>query len=218
MLRNPTYAGAYAYGKTRFVPQKAASHKRYKQRIDQDQWKVLIQDRYPAYITWKDFMSIQKTLEDNMTKYNRLNSSGVPREGAALLQGIVYCGKCGHQMTVQYRQGGQYRCNYLYQQRCLPLCIATRSPAVDETVAAEVLAAVDVAEFDLLNQAIQQLQAKQDALGLAKQQELQRLGYEVDRAEKQYQLCDPENRLVASELERRWEESLKRYRQAEQTH
>lgn len=134
MIRNPTYAGAYAYGKTRFVPQKSASHKRYKQRIDQDQWKVLIQNRHPAYVTWSQFMSIQKTLENNLARYNILNSSGAPREGAALLQGIVYCGRCGHQMTVQYRQAGQYRCNYLYQQRCLPVCLVTRSTIVDMVV------------------------------------------------------------------------------------
>lgn len=216
MLRNPTYAGAYAYGKTRFVPQKAASHKRYKQRIDQDQWKVLLQDRYPAYITWDAFQSIQKILENNMAHYNSLNSAGVPRQGAALLQGIVYCGKCGHQMTIQYRQGGQYRCNYLYQQRCLPICISTRSPIVDEVIAEEVLATLDVADFDLLDQSLKKLGEATASIELARQQKLQRLRYEAQRAETQYQLCDPENRLVASELERRWEDAMKLCRQAEQ--
>lgn len=216
MLRNPTYAGAYAYGKTRFVPQKADPNKRFKQRISQDQWKVLLRDRYPAYITWDDFVSIQAILETNMARYNSLNSSGVPRQGAALLQGIVYCGRCGHQMTIQYRQGGQYRCSYLYQQRCLPVCLTTRSPIVDELVSNEVLAVLDVAELDLLNESLKQIGESHQAIEKAQQQKLQRLRFESQRAETQYQLCDPENRLVASELERRWEEAMSRCLQAEQ--
>lgn len=218
MIRNPTYAGAYAYGKTRFVPQKSASHKRYKQRIDLDQWKVLIQDRHPSYITWEQFMSIQKILEGNMARYNSLNSAGAPREGAALLQGIVYCGRCGHQMTVQYRQGGQYRCNYLYQQRCLPICLVTRSPAVDEIVSEEILDAVSCGEFDLFEQSLRRRSEQQEALQNARQQELERLRYAAERAEKQYQLCDPENRLVASELEHRWEEALAAHRGAQESY
>jgi DNA invertase Pin-like site-specific DNA recombinase len=216
MVRNPTYAGAYAYGKTRFVPQKSASHKRYKQRIEQDQWKVLIQDRHQAYVTWEQFMTIQERLESNLVKYNSLNSSGIPRQGAALLQGIVYCGKCGHQMTVQYRQGGQYRCNYLYQQRCLPVCLSTRSPPVDEIVEAEVLGAVSHAEIGLLERSLQELHEQRSSLQKARLQKLERLRYEVARAENQYQLCDPENRLVASELEHRWEEALAALSLAEQ--
>lgn len=218
MVRNPTYAGAYAYGKTRFVPQRSASHKRYKQRIDQDQWKVLIKDQHPAYVTWEQFMVIQQTLENNLVRYNSLNSAGTPRRGAALLQGIVHCGKCGHQMTVQYHQGGQYRCNYLYQQRFQPVCLSTRSGAVDRVVEGELLAAIDSAELSLLEAAIARVNESKAMLYKARAQQLQRLRYEVDRAEKQYQLCDPENRLVASELERRWEDSLHALRAAEHEH
>ncbi len=218
MLRNPTYAGAYAYGKTRFVPQKTASHKRYKQRIDQDQWKVLLRDLHPGYITWDSFQSIQEILEGNMARYNSLNSAGTPRAGSALLQGLLYCGKCGHQMTVQYRQGGQYRCNYLYQQRCLPVCISTRSTPVDQLVAEEVFGTLNAAEFDLLSCSITQLSSTHETIALARQQKLQRLHYEAQRAETQYHLCDPQNRLVASELERRWEEAMRLYREAKQAH
>lgn len=216
LLRNPTYAGAYAYGKTCFVPQKSASHKRYKQRIGQDQWKVLIKDRHPAYVTWDQFMAIQKILENNLMRYNSHAASGTPRAGAALLQGIVHCGRCGHQMTIQYRQGGQYRCNYLYQQRCQPVCLTARSTPVDDVVANAVLEAVTATEFDLFEQSLQELNKRQQALDKAKSQELERLRYDAQRAEKQYQLCDPENRLVASELESRWEKALATYREAGQ--
>lgn len=216
MLRNPTYAGAYAYGKTRFVPQKTASHKRRKQRIDQDQWKVLIRDRHPAYIDWSQFMSIQKILEENHARYVSGNSPGIPRQGAALLQGIVYCGKCGHQMTVQYRQGGQYRCNYLYQQRCQPVCLTTRSPAVDEVVSAAVLEALTQPEFDLFKESLVRLEKEEEKLLTAKKQEVERCRYQAELAERQYEHCDPANRLVAAELESRWEQSLQAYKEAEE--
>ncbi len=216
MIRNPTYAGAYAYGKTRFIPQTKASHKRRKQRIDQDQWKVLIQDRHSPYIGWDQFMSIQKMLEDNHAQYLRNCSSGAPRQGQAMLQGIVYCGKCGHQMTVQYHQGGQYRCNYLYQQCCKTVCLTIRSNAVDIIVSAAVLEALESAQFDLFEQSLSHLQQDHDALQKASTHELQRLRYQAELAERQYQHCDPANRLVAAELERRWEESLHAFRDAEQ--
>lgn len=216
MIRNPTYAGAYAYGKTRFIPQNAAPHKRRKQRIDQDQWKVLLQNHHPPYVTWDQFMKIQETLENNHAEYSRKQSSGVPRQGAALLQGIVYCARCGHQMTVQYHQRGQYLCNYLYQTRRSPVCSTVRSDVVDRVVEGAFLAALDPIELDLLAEAEKRLTEDAAQVSRARQQQLQRLHYQVDRAERQYQLCDPANRLVASELERRWQEALEALRDAEQ--
>lgn len=218
MLRNPTYAGAYVYGKTRFVPQNKAPHKRRKQRIDQDQWKVLIQDRHSPYISWDQFMAIQKVLEDNHTEYARRSSAGVPRQGTTLLQGIVYCGRCGHQMTVQYHQGGQYRCNYLQQQRCLPVCLTIRSAAVDMEVSSAIQEALSDAQFDLYEQSLSRLNQESDLLRKAKKQELERLRYRNELAERQYQYCDPANRLIAAELEKRWEESLRAFTDAERAY
>ena len=160
-------------------------------------------------------MSIQQTLENNPARYNSLNSAGTPRPGAALLQGIVHCGKCGHQMTVQYSQGGQNRCNYLYQQRFQPVCLSTRSDAIDRVVERELLAAISTSELNLLEAAIQRVNERNAILHKARTQKFQRLQYEVERSQKQYQRCDPENRLVASELERRWEDALNALRVAE---
>lgn len=104
ILRNPAYAGAFVYGRTRTVRRLEAGDARPRQqRRDQSEWSVIVQNRYPSYIAWETYQQIQATLRDNYAEYDRNKSRGVPREGAALLQGAVYCGECGHKMFVQYK-------------------------------------------------------------------------------------------------------------------
>jgi DNA invertase Pin-like site-specific DNA recombinase len=216
MLRNPTYSGAYAYGKTRFVPQNSAPHKKRKQRIDRDQWKVLLTDHHPGYVSWEEFVKIQQLLEANHAEYARKRSPGAARSGAALLQGIVYCGQCGHQMTIQYRQHPKYTCNYLHQQRRTGVCAIVRADVIDAAVVPAFWNILSAEELDLFLQA--QCLIDQEIAGLerARAQELQRLRYQAELAERQYQHCDPANRLVAGELERRWELALQALREAEE--
>lgn len=216
ILRNPTHAGSYAYGKTRHVPQDSAPHKRRKKPIDVSQWKVLLHGRHESYIDWATFERIQTLLTENFAAYCRKPSLGVPRKGAALLQGIVFCGRCGHQMTIQYRQGPRYICNHLYQGRRLPVCQRVASPRVDDAVLTAFWQALAPAELDLLEKAQLQLTDEAEQIEMARTQQLQRLQYQVRLAERQYQACDPDNRLVASELERRWEEALRTLRSAEE--
>jgi hypothetical protein len=216
MLRNPTYAGAYAYGKTRFVPQNSAPHKRRKKPIDASQWKVLLHDRHEGFIDWTTFERIQALLSDNFAAYCQKPSRGAPRKGAALLQGIVFCGQCGHQMTIQYRHGAKYICNHLYQGRRLPVCQRVRAERVDAAVVAAFWQALAPAELELLEQAQRQLAAEAELVQRARLLQLQRLRYQVRLAERQYQACDPDNRLVAGELERRWEQALRELRSAEE--
>lgn len=216
LVRNPTYAGAYAYGKTRFVPQNSAPHKRRKMPIDASQWKVLLHDRHEGYIDWATFERIQALLADNFTAYCHQPSRGTPRPGAALLQGIVFCGQCGRQMTIQYRQGPKYVCNHLYQGRRLPVCQRVRAERVDAAVVVAFWQALAPVELDRLEQAQRQLAAEAEQIHKARALQLQRLHYQVRLAERQYQACDPENRLVASELERRWEQGLRELRNAEE--
>jgi DNA invertase Pin-like site-specific DNA recombinase len=216
MLRNPTYAGAYAYGKTRYVPQNSAPHKRRKKPVDASQWKVLLHDRHEGYIDWVTFERIQAILTDNFAAYCQKPSRGAPRKGAALLQGIAFCGQCGRQMTAQYRQGPLYVCNHLYQGRRLPVCQRVRAESVDAAVVTAFWQALAPAELQLLDQAQRQLAAEAEQIRKARLQQLQRLQYHVRLAERQYQACDPDNRLVASELERRWEQTLCELRNAEE--
>ena len=215
LLRNPTYAGAYTYGRTRHVPQDAAPHKRRKRPLEMREWKVLLQDRYPAYVSWDSFVKIQAMLRDNHAEYHHKQSRGIPRQGPALLQGIVYCGQCGHQMTVEYRQGTKYICNYLYQQRRQPVCLRAPALPVEQQVVEAFWQVLTSAELDLLTKAEHLRQAETEQVGKARSQQMQRLRYQSQLAERQYRKADPDNRLVAAELERRWELSLRELRAAE---
>jgi hypothetical protein len=103
ILKNPAYAGAFVYGRTRAVPRADAPHLRVQKPLPMDQWKVCLRDKYPAYIGWDTFERIQAMVRDNYSEYDRNKSRGVPRPGKALLHGIVYCGECGHKMVVQYK-------------------------------------------------------------------------------------------------------------------
>jgi hypothetical protein len=161
MLRNPTYAGAYAYGKTRFIPQNGAPHKRRKKRVDASLWKVLIKEHHEGYIDWPAFEGIQTLLMDNFAAYCQKSARGTPRNGSALLQGIVFCGQCGHQMTIQYRQGAKYTCNRLHQERRLPVCQVVGAQRVDTAVIAAFWKALAPAELELLEQAQSQLALNQ---------------------------------------------------------
>jgi DNA invertase Pin-like site-specific DNA recombinase len=111
VLKNPAYAGAFVYGRTRAVPRANAPHERVQKPLPMDEWKICHRDKYPAYIDWDTFVTIQAMIRDNSNSYNRNQSRGVPRPGKALLHGIVYCGECGHQMVVQYKGGTRYLCN-----------------------------------------------------------------------------------------------------------
>ena len=90
--------------------------------LPREQWRVVVRDKCPAYVSWETFEKIQAMLRDNHAEYDRNKTRGTPREGEALLHGIVYCGACGHKMVVQYKGGARYLCNYLRQQHGTPVC------------------------------------------------------------------------------------------------
>ena len=208
ILRNPAYAGAFAYGKTGTVRKLDGTRLRQKRRAMED-WTVLLKDRHPAYISWETFESIQKTLSDNYAEYDRNKSRGTPRDGAALVQGLAYCGQCGHKMVVQYKGGARYLCNFHRQQKQQPVCQYLPAAPIDEYVVNSFFQAISPAELDLYELAMQQCDDRWVEVKAAQQRELQRLRYEVDLARRQYDRVDPDNRLVAAELERRWESALR---------
>src|SRR5262249_11299046 len=105
ILKNPAYAGAFVYGRTRTLRKETASQQEKQVQLPMDQWKIRVNDVYPAYISWETFERIQAMLHDNYAEYDRNKTRGIPRPGAALLHGIVYCGECGHKLVVQYKGG-----------------------------------------------------------------------------------------------------------------
>jgi len=155
-------------------------------------------------------------LSDNLNEYDRNQSRGVPRPGKALLHGLVWCGECGHKMVVQYKSGAQYICNYLRQMYQVPVCQRLPADPIDSHVVAAFLEALTPAELDLYDQAMAALGHEQKQLDKARGQHLERLRYQARLAERQYNQADPDNRLVAAELERRWEAALRELREAEE--
>jgi DNA invertase Pin-like site-specific DNA recombinase len=215
-LKNPAYAGAFVYGRSRAVPRPAAPHERVQKPLPLSEWKVCHKDKYPPYIDWDTFVTIQDMIRDNHSEYDRNKSRGVPRPGKALLHGIVYCGECGHKMVVQYQKGPEYLCNYLRQQYQVPVCQRLPSDPIDTHVVGAFLEALAPVQLDLYERAVAALHQAGERLGQAQQQQLQRLRYQAQLAERQFHQADPDNRLVTAELERRWEAALRALQEAEE--
>src|SRR6516165_12432712 len=214
ILQNPAYAGAYVRGRTQTYWKDG---KPLQRRLPPAQWKICLRDRYPAYVSWAQFEKIQAMLQDNYSEYDRNRTRGIPRPGKALLHGLVCCGQCGHKMVVQYKGGTQYLCTYLRGQYQVPVCQRIRADAIDQWVVGQFFAAFAGAELDLYALALRQTEQERQQVAQAHAQQLQRLQYEAQLAERQFHRADPDNRLVAAELERRWEQALRAVAEAEET-
>lgn len=216
LMRHPIYAGAYAYGrrpvdpKNRHIPGRG-----YRPWVPMDQWKVLLKDRLPAYITWDQYMKNRDRIEQNRSGSE---SKGVPRKGAALLPGIIICGSCGRHMQPSYHQHGvaQYACNKRYLEGTDPHCCGMSARDIDELVSQQVLRAIEPAALELSLKAQGDVETERKRLDTQWQQKKQRAKYDSELAERRYVAVDPENRLVASSLEKRWEESLHAVRQLDE--
>ncbi len=216
ILKNPAYAGAFVYGRTRMralvregsVPSKVAR--------PMEEWRIVVKGRYPGYIDWPTYEKIRAILTDNRAEYMQNKTRGAPRNGELLLHGIVWCARCGHKMLVRYKGGGAYVCNHLHVQRGLPTCQHVRAARIDAAVADAFLTALAPAELDALSRARRVQQQVDTALRTSAERELERKRYAAALAERQFNRVDPDNRLVADELERRWEAALQEVRMAEE--
>lgn len=219
ILRHPIYAGAYAYGFHRPGRKNPVSGQVEggKWFLSPDEIRVLIQDRVPAYISWEQYLANQRRLDENRSFPG---SQGAARAGRALLSGLIVCRRCGHRMRVGYHPGKRkkphYWCNtHLLEEREQP-CFGLKAPAVDELVAQQVLRALEPAAVELSLRAGTDIERERERLHRGWRQRLERAQYDSQRAERQYQSVEPENRLVARTLEQRWEESLRQQRRLQE--
>lgn len=213
ILKNPAYAGAFVYGRTRTL--RPPGRRPQQKKLPIDEWRIRVDDKYPPYISWETYEKIQTMLKDNYAEYDRNRSRGVPRPGSALIHGIVYCGECGHKMVVQYKISTRYICNFLRQQHGGPVCQYIPADPVDRLVVEAFFAALSPIEIDIYSRAIEQKKQANEEVNRTYAQQVERLRYEAALARRQYMQVDPENRLVASELERRWEAALRELKGAE---
>jgi DNA invertase Pin-like site-specific DNA recombinase len=186
LLKNPAYAGAFVYGRSRTLTTGLSPLRKTTRHLPPAQWRIRVNDVYPAYISWETFERIQAMLQDNHAEYDRNKSRGIPRPGKALLHGIVACGECGHKMVVQYRGRTQYLCSYLRAQYGVPVCQHIPADAVDDAVVAACFAAFAPIELDAYARAVAAQQAHDQALRQARQQHLERLRYEAALAQRQF--------------------------------
>jgi DNA invertase Pin-like site-specific DNA recombinase len=216
ILKNPAYAGAFVYGRTRMREPVRDGASRAKEPRPIGEWRIVVKDRYPAYIDWTTYEMIRNVITDNRAEYMRTKTRGAPRDGDLLLHGIAWCGRCGHKMYVRYKGGGMYVCNHLRSNEGLPACQYVRAVPVDTAVADAFLTALAPAELDVLSRARQAQQQVDSALRSSAERQLERKRYAAALAERQFNKVDPDNRLVAAELERRWEVALTEVRAAEE--
>jgi DNA invertase Pin-like site-specific DNA recombinase len=220
LLKNPAYAGAFTHGKTRSRSQvvEGRSRKSGGHRVTMDQWTVLLKDHHAAYISWEQYLENQRMLTANRTKSHAGHCSA-PREGGALLAGLLRCARCGHKLHVGYRgKDGRvlrYYCLSGNKEQGKPSCLSFGGIKVDQAVVEVVIEACQPlgieASLQLLEGNRNEEAHKRRALELT----LERAKFEAARARRQYDAVDPENRLVAAELEARWNQSLTQVSEAE---
>jgi DNA invertase Pin-like site-specific DNA recombinase len=212
IIYNPSYAGMYVYGRYQdrktITPDGIFIH--HITRLPQELWPICIPDHHPAYITKETYEANMKQLRANLTN---AEVSGAAREGAALLQGIIVCGKCGKPMSVRYTSNGgivpKYECKARWEHgNNKSVCTSVPAKPVDNAIAQRVINAVQPANLELATQVMNRLLEQNDTADKSWKLTLERAEYDVARTERQYQQVEPENRLVARSLETQWNERL----------
>ena len=220
VLKNPFYAGTYAYGKSekRTTVVEGRLRKSYGHGKPVEQWEVMLKDHHEAYIDWTEFERNQKQLAVNA--YGKVDGVKSGRGGRALLAGLLCCARCGRRLTVAYtgRGLGQpvYRCDRPHVQLAQPRCFAFGGRRPDEAIARELLRAVEPLAVEAALQAERRHMEVQADQRRIVELELQQARYEAALAERRYAACDPDNRLIAAQLEKSWESALQRVQSCQQ--
>jgi DNA invertase Pin-like site-specific DNA recombinase len=211
ILTNPIYAGAYAFGRTTSRISVVDGRKRVRRGVHRpiDEWDVLIKDHHAAYISWEEFERNVKAIANNATGMSSARARGAAREGALLLPGLLRCGHCGRKLHVHYGgKLGRYNCYGARMNHGAKRCISVSGLSLDAAIAKEVLRILRPLGVEA---AVKAIEAQSSEITAAERQlelSLQQTRYEAAHARRQYDAVDPANRLVAGELERRWNEAL----------
>jgi len=219
ILHNPRYAGAYVYGR-RTQKRIDAQSKPIVKDLAQDEWHALIKGAHEGYISWEEYEENQKRLKANSRSRNELRRTA-PREGLALLQGLVICGICGKHMSVRYRKTRgrlrpEYACKGRGENLAKARCQSIPGDGIDEAVGTVLVEAMNPMALDVSLAVQQELERRVDEADRIRQQQVERARYEVELARRRYMKVDPENRLVADALEAEWNGRLRDLNEAEE--
>ncbi len=217
LLRHPMYAGAYVFGRTEKRVRvegdratKSAGHKK-----PPDRWTVLLRSHHPGYISWEDYERHQRMMAENAHMQKRASRRSA-RGGSALLTGLLRCGRCGRMLHVMYRTMSRRAHRYYCRGGQVRPCVGVGGIRIDRAVSEQLLAVVAPHAVEAAVEAMQRGTAAQEDVRRALIHELEEAEYEADLAARRYETVDPGQRLVARELEARWETTLARVRQIKQ--
>jgi DNA invertase Pin-like site-specific DNA recombinase len=220
MLRNPCYAGALVYGRTaaKTVIVDGRARQSHRQQQSVAQWRIVLLDNHAGYISWEDFLHNQQLLEANRHRPQG-SAGGAAKGGPALLSGLLRCGRCGRKLYVAYSgttgRVPRYICHGGRVARGSASCLTVGGLRVDRAVETVVLDAIQPAGVTAAVEALERLHAEHDLTRQALTLAVEKARYEAQRAQRQYDRVDPDNRLVAGELERRWNDTLAHVAEAE---
>ncbi len=218
MLKNPIYTGTYAYAwKKKYRKQAGRKDRTHNKYLPMEQWKVVLHDHLPAYITWERYEKNQERLRQNRS---RPDSLGPPREGPTLLGGLVICGNCNGRMHVNYSSGetAYYHCNRYLRIATETMCHSVQTKCVDQLITQQIHVALEPASLELSLQVVEDTERERERQTAYFKRGLENARYKSQRAERQYMAVEPENRLVARTLEKHWEETLSDERNLQEEH
>jgi DNA invertase Pin-like site-specific DNA recombinase len=219
VLKNPFYAGAYAYGKsgTRTEIVDGRARKSYGHGRPLEEWEVLLKDHHEGYIDWGEFSRNQAQLASNA--YGLVGGPKSGRGGSALLSGLITCARCGRRLAVAYTGRSSrrpvYRCDRPNLMLGRPRCLGFGGVRIEEAISKEILLVVEPMAIEAALEAEQRRMDSRDERQRIADLELQQARYEASLAERRYAACDPDNRLIAAQLEKSWETSLQRVKACE---
>jgi len=215
ILRNPSYAGTYVYGRYQHVKDISSdgkiSTKTFKVPISD--WRVMIRDHHEAYIDWDEFCKHQTMLEKNQTNKEAMLLGGPARDGLALLHGLLICHKCGRRISVKYKGNGgiypTYECNWLRKEGVVTAaCLSVRCDILDTVISERALEAIKPQQIEIAIKAVEELEKRNESISNQWKMRIERAEYEVQLAQRRYEEVDPSNRLVTATLEMRWNDAL----------
>ena len=212
IIHNPRYAGAFVFGRTKH--RRMPNGKYSSRHVPSEEW-ILLRDMHPGYITWEEYLSNIERVKGNALAWSTERHRGPPREGTALLQGLVICGACGERMSVRYHSHHNqeiptYWCGRRPLQRGeTGLCQTIHGGALDAAISDIIIEAMTPLAIEVALGVQQELASRQEEADRLRRQHVERAKYEAELAQRRFLRIDPDNRLVADALEADWNQKLR---------
>jgi DNA invertase Pin-like site-specific DNA recombinase len=221
MLQNPRYAGAFAFGRTR--TRKRGDGRNHVERLPRDEWHTFLPDHHEGYISWADYEDHVRILRENAQAYGSERRRSPPREGPALLQGLVLCGACGERMTVRYHtRRAQIVPDYICQrglvQKGEPICQRIPGAGLDAAIGRLLIESMTPLALEVCLAVQEEIRSRAEELERVRRSEIERARYEAELAERRYRRVDPDHRLVADALEADWNNKLRTLSEVEEAY